>query len=125
MRTTIFTENGREHLLCFNPWAQREFLARYGGIENINDKLNEGSTVDMMNEAVWMLSTLIMAGDKYAKLEGIPNARTFTAEELLIVCDLEDFANMRNTIHKTLIDSSKREVNTKAENQGNAKTTQN
>lgn len=123
MRTTIFTENGREHLLCFSPWAQREFLVRYGEIGDINDKLNEGSTVEMMDEAVWMLSTLIMAGDKYAKIEGIPNAKTLTADELLAVCDLEDFINMRSTIQGTLINSSKRTVETQAK-EGNAKTTQ-
>lgn len=123
MRTTIFVENGREHLLCFSPWAQREFLIRYGEIENINDKLSKGTVVEMMDEAVWMLSTLIMAGDKFAKIEGIPNARTLTTEELLAVCDLEDFANMRNTIQGTLINSSKRTVETQAK-EGNAETTQ-
>ena len=124
MRTAIFTENGREHILCFSPWAQKEFLKRYGEIENIDEKLNKESISDMMDEAAWMLSVLVMAGAKYAELEGIPNAKPLTAEELLIVCDLEDFAGIRNTIKSTLIKSSKRIVGTEAK-QGNAGATQN
>lgn len=120
MRTTTFTENGREHILCFNPWAQREFLLHYGDIEKVGGMLNEDDAVKMLDEATWMLSTLMQAGDKYAKIMGIENAEPLTPEELLIVCDLDDFVNMRDTIQGTLVEGSKRDVvvepNTKSKN---------
>lgn len=110
MRTTIFTENGREHILCFSPWAQRAVLERYGELDNLQEKLSGGSTVEMLDEAVWILSILMEAGDKFAKIQGMENARTFTPDELLCVCDIEDFAAIKDTVQKAVVAGSGREV---------------
>ena len=71
MRTAKIEINKKEYLLCFSARVMRDCSERYGNAENIGKALTEGTEAQKMDESFWLLSAMMDAGAKYAKVEGI------------------------------------------------------
>mgnify|MGYP004651750355 FL=1 len=122
MRTARIEIEGREHLLCFSARVVRAVTERYGGVEAIDGALSGSEPVRALDEAVWLLATMMDGGARYAKLNDIDNPPTLTADELLDVLDISDFGRLKDKIAETITNG--KSVNVEAEPPKNAKTTQ-
>lgn len=118
MRTAKIEIDGREHLLCFSARVVRACTEKYGGVEKIGDALSEGSPVETLDEAVWLLATMMDAGARYAKLNGIDNPPPLSAEDMLDVCDLSDFAAFKDKITETITNGKTTTVEAEAPKNG-------
>lgn len=134
MRTARINIDGAEHLLCFSARVVRACTERYGDIANIDDALagrldvqakdealTGGSAVQAMDEAVWIITVMMDAGARYAKLNGLDNPPPLTEEDLLDVCDLGDFTQLISKIKETITNGKTPTV--EAEPAKNAKAT--
>lgn len=128
MRTAKIDICGREYLLCFSARVVRAVTERYGGIEHIDEALSgkggtdgEANAVRALDEAVWILATMMDGGARYAKHNGLDNPPPMTAEDLLDVLDIGDFARLRVKIAETITNG--KEVHVEAEPSKNAETT--
>lgn len=121
MRTASIEIGGREHLLCFSARVVRACTERYGGMENIDTALSAEDPVKALDEAVWLLAAMMDGGARYARLNEIHTAPALTADELLDVLDIGDFAKMREKIAETITNG--RETHVEAEPPKNAETT--
>lgn len=121
MRTATITIGGRDHLLCFSARVVRACTERYGGVEYIDTALSDNEPVKALDEAVWLLAAMMDGGARYARLNEIPNAPALTADELLDVMDLDDFAQLRGKIAETITNG--KETHVEAEPPKNAETT--
>lgn len=122
MRTARIEIEGREHLLCFSARVVRAVTERYGGVEAIDGALSGSEPVRVLDEAVWLLATMMDGGARYAKLNDIDNPPALTADELLDVLDISDFGRLKDKIAETITNG--KSVNVEAEPPKNAKTTQ-
>lgn len=122
MRTARIEIEGREHLLCFSARVVRAVTERYGGVEAIDGALSGSEPVRALDEAVWLLATMMDGGARYAKLNDIDNPPALTADELLDVLDISDFGRLKDKIAETITNG--KSVNVEAELPKNAKTTQ-
>lgn len=122
MRTARIEIEGREHLLCFSARVVRAVTERYGGVEFIDGALSGSEPVRALDEAVWLLATMMDGGARYAKLNDIDNPPALTADELLDVLDISDFGRLKDKIAETITNG--KSVNVEAEPPKNAKTTQ-
>lgn len=122
MRTARIEIEGREHLLCFSARVVRAVTERYGGVEAIDGALSGSEPVRALDEAVWLLATMMDGGARYAKLNNIDNPPALTADELLDVLDISDFGRLKDKIAETITNG--KSVNVEAEPPKNAKTTQ-
>lgn len=140
MRTARIEIEGREHLLCFSARVVRAVTERYGSVENIDSALSGRSPSDSaaqdaedgrepqfdavraLDEAVWLLATMMDGGARYARLNEIDNPPALTADELLDVLDISDFGRLKDKIAETITNG--KSVNVEAEPPKNAKTTQ-
>ncbi len=122
MRTARIEIEGREHLLCFSARVVRAVTERYGGVEAIDGALSGSEPVRALDEAVWLLATMMDGGARYAKLNDIDNPPALTADELLDVLDISDFGRLKDKIAETITNG--KSVNVEAEPPKNAKTTQ-
>lgn len=107
MRTASIEIGGKAHLLCFSARVVRAVTERYGGMERIDEALSgkdgtdaEPSAVKALDEAVWLLAAMMDGGERYAKLNGLPNPHALTADELLDVMDIGDFARLREKLRR-------------------------
>ncbi len=121
MRTATITIGGKEHLLCFSARVVRACTERYGGVEYIDAALSANEPVKALDEAVWLLAAMMDGGARYARMNEIPNAPALTADELLDVMDLDDFAQLRGKIAETITNG--KETHVEAEPPKNAETT--
>lgn len=121
MRTATIDICGREHLLCFSARVVRAVTERYGGVERIDTALSADDPLKALDEAVWLLSTMMDGGARYAKLNGLETAPPLTADELLDVMDLSDFGQLRTKITEAVV--SGRETHVEADPGKNAETT--
>ena len=122
MRTARIEIEGREHLLCFSARVVRAVTERYGGVEAIDGALSGSEPVRALDEAVWLLATMMDGGARYAKLNAIDTPPALTADELLDVLDISDFGRLKDKIAETITNG--KSVNVEAEPPKNAKTTQ-
>ena len=122
MRTAKIEIEGREYLLCFSARVVRAVTERYGGVECIDTALNGSEPVRALDEAVWLLATMMDGGARYAKLNEIDNPPALTADELLDMLDISDFSRLKNKIAETITNGKR--MNVEVEPPKNAKTTQ-
>lgn len=121
MRTASIEIGGKAHLLCFSARVVRAVTERYGGVENIDTALSAGDPLKALDEAVWLLATMMDGGARYAKINGLETAPPLTADELLDVMDLNDFGQLRTKITEAVV--SGRETHVEAAPGKNAETT--
>ena len=121
MRTASIEIGGKAPLLCFSARVVRAVTERYGGVENIDTALSAGDPLKALDEAVWLLSTMMDGGARYAKINGLETAPPLTADELLDVMDLSDFGQLRTKITEAVV--SGRETHVEADPGKNAETT--
>ena len=120
MRTASIEIGGKAHLLCFSARVVRAVTERYGGVERIDTALSADDPLKALDEAVWLLSTMMDGGARYAKLNGLETAPPLTADELLDVMDLSDFGQLRTKITEAVV--SGRETHVEADPGKNAET---
>lgn len=121
MRTASIEIGGKAHLLCFSARVVRAVTERYGGVERIDTALSADDPLKALDEAVWLLSTMMDGGARYAKINGLETAPPLTADELLDVMDLNDFGQLRTKITEAVV--SGRETHVEADPGKNAETT--
>lgn len=121
MRTASIEIGGKAHLLCFSARVVRAVTERYGGVERIDTALSADDPLKALDEAVWLLSTMMDGGARYAKLNGLETAPPLTADELLDVMDLSDFGQLRTKITEAVVFG--RETHVEADPGKNAETT--
>lgn len=124
MRTGKIAINGKEYLLCFSARTMRNFSERYGGLENMDKVMTDGTEVEQLDESIWQLKEMLEAGNRYAKLEGLENPEPPSTEDLYDLCDIGDFTKMKERIFESITESNKREVEVEQGKEKNATTTQ-
>lgn len=126
MRTGKITVNGKEYLLCFSAKVILSCSNRYGNVDGIWKALSDESEAKVLKEIFWLLSEMMDAGAAYAKLTGVENPKPLTEEELLVLVDLSDFANLKAKIFETVSNGNERTVETETDgsNAKNVETTQ-
>lgn len=122
MRTAEIEINGKKHLLCFNLWALIECTERYGSLSEMFAAISEGTTAKTAKESLWLLETLIKAGDMYAKEMGMDNSEPISAEKILCTCGADFFVNLKSNLMGAI--NTGMSTNVKAESSKNAETTQ-
>lgn len=121
MRTASIEIGGKAHLLCFSARVVRAVTERYGGMEHIDAALSADDPLKALDEAVWLLATMMDGGARYAKINGLETEPPLTADELLDVMDLNDFGQLRTKITEAVV--SGRETHVEAAPGKNAETT--
>ena len=123
MRTSVIEINGEKHLLCFNLYAVKECSERYGSIVGINDAVHAGAEGKRIEECLWLLSTLMRAGEMYAKESGISdNPKALSVEQMLAVCDVGFFKGLGGRVIHAINDGMS--VNVEVEDSKKEETTQ-
>ena len=111
MRTATIHLAGKDRLLCFSTRVIRDVVGRFGDVSRIDEALNDEDKVKALDNAVWLLSRMLDAGSRYAKLNGLDNPEPLSFEELYDSLDISDFVGIRQKIQETIVNGSQRTVN--------------
>ncbi len=122
-RTAVIKVGEREFELLLTTKATKEIAGRYGGLENLGEKLMKSENFEMaINEIVWLVALLANQTVLIYNLTHKDEPKELlTEEELELLTTPTDLAGFKTAISEALIKGTKRNIESEAEPSKNAK----
>lgn len=122
--SAVIKIGGEEFQLLLTTRATKEIAARYGGLENLGEKLMKSENFEMaLSEIVWLITVLANQSILVHNLKNPQEKRDLLTEEVVeILTSPFELAQYKNAITEAMQKGTKREIeseekpkNTKAE----------
>ena len=116
-RNTTITIGGDEYNLILTTKATKEIAGRYGGLENLGDKLLKSENFEMtIGEIVWLITLLANQSTLVYNLKNRDNPKPLlTEEEVEILTAPSELATYKEAITEALYKGTKRNVESEAD----------
>jgi hypothetical protein len=119
-RSSLITIGGKEYRLILTTKATKEIAKRYGGLENLGEKLMKAENFEMaLEEIVWLIA--LLANQSIL----INNRLNGEKEELLTEDDVElltsphELATYKDAIMEAMFKGTKKHIESEDENSKN------
>jgi len=111
-RTANITIGDVEHTLVLTTKATKEIAGRYGGLENLGDKLMKGENFEMaIGEIVWLITLLANQSILIHNLKNKDDKRPLlTEDEVELLTSPFDLAEYKAAIMEALYKGTKRNI---------------
>ena len=111
-RGANITLGGEEYTLILTTKATKEIAGKYGGLENLGDKLLKSENFEMaLNEVVWLITLLANQSVLIHNIKNKDNKKELLTEEtvelLTSPCDLAGF---KTALSDALYEGTKRNI---------------
>ena len=116
-RSAAINIGGKEYVLVLTTRATKAIAGRYGGLENLGDKLMKSENFEMaLDEIVWLLTLLANQSILIRNLKN-KNApeELLTEEEVELLTSSLDLAAYKNAITEAMFKGTKRNVESEDE----------
>ncbi len=120
-RSAIIYIGGDEYMLLLTTKATREIAGRYGGLENLGDKLMKSENFEMaIGEIVWLITLLANQSILVHNLKNKDDKKEVLTEEMVeLLTTPLDLAGYKAAITEALYKGTKRNIQSE-ENSKNA-----
>lgn len=111
-RSASITVNGENYELILTTKATKELAARYGGLENLGDKLMKSEKFEeIIGEIVWIIVLLANQGIMVHNIKNPKSKKELLTEEMLepLTSPL-DLAEFKNAIMQAMTKGTKRNI---------------
>ena len=111
-RTAIITIGGEEYSLVLTTRATKQIAGRYGGLENLGDKLMKSENFELaIGEIVWLNTLLANQSILIHNLRNRDNKRELlTEEDVELLTSPVDLASYKDAITEALYKGTKRNI---------------
>lgn len=111
-RTAVINIGGTDYELVLTTKATKEIAGRYGGLENLGDKLMKNENFEMaIEEIVWLITLLANQSILIHNLRHRDQPKAeLTAEEVELLTVPSDLAGYKSAITEALYKGTKRNV---------------
>lgn len=111
-RSAIINIGGDEYLLLLTTKVTKEIVGRYGGLENLGDKLMKSENFEMaIGEIVWLITLLANQSILVHNLKNKDNKKDILTEEMVeLLTTPLDLADYKVTITEALYKGTKRNI---------------
>lgn len=116
-RSTAINIGGKEYELVLTTRATKAIAVRYGGLENLGEKLMKSENFEMaLDEIVWLITLLANQSILIRNLKN-KNApeELLTEEEVELLTSPLDLAAYKNAITEAMFKGTKRDVESEEE----------
>ena len=116
-RSTNITIGGDEYTLILTTKATKVIAGRYGGLENLGDKLLKSENFEMaIGEIVWLITLLANQSTLIYNLKNKDNPKPLlTEEEVEILTAPSELATYKEAITEALYKGTKRNIESEAD----------
>ena len=116
-RTTIITIGGDEYTLVLTTKATKEIAGRYGGLENLGDKLMKSENFEMaIGEIVWLITLLANQALLIHNLKHKDDQKELLTEDMVELLTVPaDLASYKTAITEALYNGTKRNIESEAD----------
>lgn len=121
-RSATIKIGDKEYELLLTTKATKEIAARYGGLENLGDRLMKSENFEMaINEVVWLITLLANQTVLVYNLSHKDAPKELlTEDEVELLTSPLDFAGFKTAISEALIKGTKRNVDSEEDGSKNA-----
>ncbi len=121
-RSAIITVGGEEYNLLLTTKATKEIAGRYGGLENLGDKLMKSENFEMaIAEIVWLITLLANQSILIHNLKHKDSPREILTEEVVeLLTTPADFGTYKDAITEALFKGTQRNVVSEADSKNAA-----
>ena len=111
-RTSTIVIGGEEYTLLLTTKATKEIAGRYGGLENLGEKLLKAENFEMaLGEIVWLITVLANQTILIHNLRNKDNPKDLrTEEEVELLTNPLDLADYKAAITDALFKGTKRNI---------------
>ena len=111
-RTAAINIGGEEYTLVLTTRATKQIAGRYGGLENLGDKLMKSENFEMaIDEIVWLITLLANQSIQIHNLRHNDSPRELLTEEMVELLTVPaDLATYKNAIMDALLKGTKRNI---------------
>ena len=116
-RTATITIGGDEYTLVLTTKATKEIAGRYGGLENLGDKLLKSENFEMaIGEIVWLITLLANQALLIHNLKHKDDQKELLTEDMIELLTVPaDLASYKTAITEALYNGTKRNVESEAD----------
>lgn len=116
-RSAAINIGGKEYELVLTTRATKAIAGRYGGLENLGEKLMKSENFEMaLDEIVWLITIL---ANQSILIRNLKNKKTpedlLTEEEVELLTSPLDLAAYKNAITEAMFKGTKRDVESEEE----------
>ena len=103
---------GEEYTLILTTKATKEIAGKYGGLENLGDKLLKSENFEMaLNEVVWLVTLLANQSILIHNIKNKENKRELLSEEMVeLLTSPLDLAGFKSALSEALYKGTKRNI---------------
>ena len=111
-RSAIINIGGDEYMLLLTTKATKEIAGRYGGLENLGDKLMKSENFEMaIGEIIWLITLLANQSILVHNLKNKDNKKEILTEEMVeLLTTPLDLADYKAAITEALYNGTKRNI---------------
>lgn len=116
-RSAVINIGGEEYILVLTTKATKEIAGRYGGLENLGDKLMKSENFEMaIGEIVWLITLLANQNILIYNLKSKDSKRDLlTEDEVELLTVPSDLAEYKSAIMEALYKGTKRHIESEAD----------
>ncbi|HJI56252.1 MAG: hypothetical protein ACLSGX_00295 [Pseudoruminococcus massiliensis] len=116
-RSAVINIGGEEYTLVLTTKATKEIAGRYGGLENLGDKLMKSENFEMaIGEIVWLITLLANQNILIYNLKSKDSKRDLlTEDEVELLTVPSDLAEYKSAIMEALYKGTKRHIESEAD----------
>jgi len=117
-RSAAINIGGKEYELILTTRATKAIAGRYGGLENLGEKLMKSENFEMaLDEIVWLITLL---ANQSILIRNLKNKKTpedlLTEEDVELLTSPLDLAAYKNAITEAMFKGTKRDIESEEEN---------
>ena len=116
-RSAVITIGGEEYALTLTTRATKAIAGRYGGLENLGDKLMKSENFEMaISEIVWLITLLANQSLLIHNLRNPDSRRELLTEEIVeLLTTPVELGEFKNAITQALLKGTKRNIESEAD----------
>ena len=116
-RTSVINIAGDEYTLVLTTKATKEIAGRYGGLENLGDKLMKNENFEMaLGEIVWLITLLANQALLIHNLKHKDDQKELLTEDMVELLTVPaDLASYKTAITEALYNGTKRNIESEAD----------
>lgn len=108
-RSATINIGGTDYEMVLTTRATKAISARYGGLENLGDKLMKSENFEMaLDEIVWLITLLCNQGIQISNLRNGDNKPLLTEETVELLTSPGELAEYKNAITEAMMKGTKR-----------------
>lgn len=111
-RGANITLGGEEYTLILTTKATKEIAGKYGGLENLGDKLLKSENFEMaLNEVIWLVTLLANQSILIHNIKNKENKKELLTEEMVeLLTSPLDLAGFKSALSEALYKGTKRNI---------------